>query len=838
MKQKGSVLQQIERDRQSLEDGFNRATGKNNKITQASLRSEPHKVIESALEAVSSKLNETIEDELNKPTGRPMSWVNDLATLDPDLLALIGLSTCMDAQGSQATYNWTVNKIGRRVGLELWAAQVRAEDKKFYDRVTKKAITDHTSERYRTEAVLSIGTRKGYQRPEFVDIGTSTTSARWVQAGQPILNAILSSCDVFEIYTNIVKNKTRRHIVLTAEASQQIAEGEYEAAWLEPIFTPMIVPPKPWTTFYTGAYEDPALAEQCELVRAASPWQRKEISRQLRRRKQPPYIRALNRIQATPFKINEPILDAVVWAFSNNLSIGKFPRKEHIEPIEFPEDYDSLAAFQKKELRVKARNIFNLNKQIDGDRAVMAQDLKTAKDLSSYEEFYLPCNFDFRGRVYPIPPFSPHRDDHIKAMFYLANVRPITRKGFEWLKIHLANVGDFDKVSKQSFDGRMKWTDDNHDMIMSIAADYQGNLELWAAADKPFQFLAACLEYARYQNEGDGMLSGLPLGLDGTNSGIQHFSTLARNMSDAYLVNLIPQSVPNDIYQAVADKCIEFVKADVDNPIAKLWLDHGIDRKIVKRNVMTYGYSSRLFGFKNQIMDDLMRQLDRKVKNGDLDSHPFTDDFHTQVLSAEYLAKQNWTAINEVISSAKEGMAFLQELSHLVSNANEHMHWYTPVQFPAAQFYPQRTVKKIKVYLHDRTANVRKRTQVSLKDVKVNTIDVRKSKTAIAPNFIHSLDSAHLIQTVLCMLKKRPAVKDFMLIHDSFATTPAQTEKLYHGIREAFVEMYNDRNYYSELLETCINRLGRVPQEEDLPNLPQVGTMDVTVVLSSKYCFS
>ena len=85
---------------------------------------------------------------------------------------------------------------------------------------------------------------------------------------------------------------------------------------------------------------------------------------------------------------------------------------------------------------------------------------------------------------------------------------------------------------------------------------------------------------------------------------------------------------------------------------------------------------------------------------------------------------------------------------------------------------------------------------------------------------------------------KRPAIKDFMLIHDSFATTPAQTEKLYHGIREAFVEMYNDRNYYSELLETCINRLGYVPEAEDVPDLPQRGTMDVTVILSSKYCFS
>lgn len=838
MKQKGSVEQQILRDQQSLTEGYERAQEKNSKIKQASLRPEPHKVIETALPAVSDQLALTISEELNKPTGRPMAWVNDLASLDTDLLALIGLTTCMDAACGLATYNWTVNKIGRRVGLELWAAEVRATDKKFFDRVTNKAVKDHTSERYRTEAVLSIGNRKGYQRPEFSERGSNSTSVRWVQAGQPILNAILASCDVFEIWETYQNHKTKRHLVLTPEASEQIATGEHEAGWLEPMFTPMIVPPKDWTTFYTGAYEDPALSEQCELVRAATPWQRKTIAKQLRQKKTPPYIRALNRIQATPYKINEPVLDAVQWAFDNNLSIGKFPRKEHIDPLEFPDDYDDLPDGHKKAWRLKARHIVGLNRQIDGGRAVMVQDLKTARDLLHYEEFYLPCNFDFRGRVYPIPTFSPHRDDHIKAMFYLANARPITRRGFEWLCVHLANVGDFDKVSKKSFEDRIGWCSDNHDQIMEVAADWKAALDIWSKADKPFQYLAACLEYARYQREGDGMISGLPLGLDGTNSGIQHFSTLARNMSDAYLVNLIPQDKPNDIYQAVADKVIEYVKAEKDQPIAETWLRFGINRKIVKRNVMTYGYSSKLFGFQDQLIEDLMRPLDRAVKTGELAEHPF-GDFTGQREAAQYLARKNWDAINEVISSAKDGMAFLKTLCGLMGQANEHMHWFTPVHFPAAQFYPKRDVKKVKVFLHDRTAKVRRRTQVTLKNTVENTIDIRKSKTAIAPNFIHSMDSAHLVQTVIQMINKRPAVKDFMLIHDSFATTPAQTEKLYHGIREAFVYMYEDRQYYAELLETCMNRLHEewVPTD-DIPALPPTGTMDVTLVLESKYCFS
>ena len=81
-------------------------------------------------------------------------------------------------------------RLVRRVGLELWAAEVRATDKKFFDRVTNKAVKDHTSERYRTEAVLSIGNRKGYNALSLAERGSNSTSVRWVQAGQPILNAI------------------------------------------------------------------------------------------------------------------------------------------------------------------------------------------------------------------------------------------------------------------------------------------------------------------------------------------------------------------------------------------------------------------------------------------------------------------------------------------------------------------------------------------------------------------------------------------------------------------------------------------------------------------------
>ena len=84
-----------------------------------------------------------------------------------------------------------------------------------------------------------------------------------------------------------------------------------------------------------------------------------------------------------------------------------------------------------------------------------------------------------------------------------------------------------------------------------------------------------------------------------------------------------------------------------------------------------------------------------------------------------------------------------------------------------------------------------------------------------------------------CFTEKR--IKDFMLIHDSFGTTPAQMQGMYEAIREAFVEMYEGRDWYEELLRQVVARLS---DDVVLPELPVKGDLDISLVLDSKYCFS
>jgi hypothetical protein len=85
---------------------------------------------------------------------------------------------------------------------------------------------------------------------------------------------------------------------------------------------------------------------------------------------------------------------------------------------------------------------------------LFAQDVATAERLSC-GAFYTPINCDWRGRVYPIPHFNFQRDDRVRALFLFNEGMPMGDDGLWWLKVHVANCGDFDKISKRPKTGGM-----------------------------------------------------------------------------------------------------------------------------------------------------------------------------------------------------------------------------------------------------------------------------------------------------------------------------------------------------------------------------------------------
>ena len=158
--------------------------------------------------------------------------------------------------------------------------------------------------------------------------------------------------------------------------------------------------------------------------------------------------------------------------------------------------------------------------------------------------FFIPTTLDFRGRHTPDVQPNFHAADYIRACFLLANKKPVGADGTRWLMVEAATLGDWKvgdkRVSKMSFEDRIAWTADHlDDIIYPVAKSWRTTYGIWSKADKPIQFVMACIEVRNAIEQGDDYLCGLPVSIDGSNSALQHLAAASRDEKTAALVNLI-----------------------------------------------------------------------------------------------------------------------------------------------------------------------------------------------------------------------------------------------------------------------------------------------------------
>lgn len=836
-----SALQQLQREKAMLTDGHDRYMERQANLKDLSIDKVHSRLLLNAIPAVAADIEQelkTAQDAHN----RPFNWVKDIEGIDSELLAYAGLVCCMEAVGQQATRTKALNHIGGRIEMEHFAKGLYEFDKGLAERITNLVNLRNSGNQQRKTAIRHMAGVEGYKPQKW-------TQERCKQAATPVFNAVMRASGIFEEWTQTKGVKTIQRMGLTEEASEDIAKVNLQLSWNSPVFTPMITEPQPWVDVDNGCYLDPSLGHMTPLVRRASPKQMRMIRSAIRSGRMQPALDAINIIQNVPWRINEYVLSAVEWAWEEGLQPDKsFPMRNHLPVPPMPDNYEELSDKQKKAARAKSAAVRFLNRRCDGDRSNMASDLQQARDLRNYDQFWQPYSFDFRGRIYPIANFNSQRGDHIKSLFTLANAKPLGKTGPYWLAIHVANTGDFDKVSKKSFEARVQWVMDNIDRLVEIGHDFEGTYAgdedklYWSDADKPFAFLAACRELRGFWINGEDYVCGLPCNLDGSNSGVQHFSAASRTYEDAKLVCLVPMDEPQDIYRAVADYTNKLLverlgqEKDADTRQAiEEWLEHGIGRKECKRNTMCYGYSSEVYGFTDQIMEDFMAPLRNKVTAGEIKKHPFTKPH----LAARILAETNWKSITTVIVGASKGMAFFQNMAEICGKLNETVSWFTPVGFPVDNSYYKTKAKRLRLYLYDKEAKMNRRSSVTLNVDDYKTVNTRKCASAISPNVIHSMDSSHLMSTVLKGAER--GITDWMLIHDSFGTVPADTQKLFDVVREAFVEQYQDRCIYTELAQQTVEQLrykGHEVEDGLFGSVPDKGDLDIQAIKESLYCFA
>ena len=77
---------------------------------------------------------------------------------------------------------------------------------------------------------------------------------------------------------------------------------------------------------------------------------------------------------------------------------------------------------------------------------------------------------DFRGRVYPIPPYFNHMgSDLARSLLVFARGKPLGRTGLNWLKLHCINLTGLKK--RDSVEERLRFAEEIMELIPQALRD-------------------------------------------------------------------------------------------------------------------------------------------------------------------------------------------------------------------------------------------------------------------------------------------------------------------------------------------------------------------------------
>ena len=576
------------------------------------------------------------------------------------------------------------------------------------------------------------------------------------------------------------KNRTEVLARPSQELLKLIEDTNERQALMAASMKPFLVSPKPWTTPFNGAFWGANISRRW-LVKT----HRKEHLDQLRRSteagRMTAVYEAVNTAQATGYGINDKVFETLKWAWEGGETLGGLlPLHDPIPLPQKPAEGASEAEWQ--EWKPKAHEVHNANRLSMSKRLRIATALTTAEAYEDKEAFYFSYQLDYRGRIYPMQTgLQPQGNDLEKGLLEFAEGVAISDKSAERsLAIHGANMWGEDKVS---YDDRVQWVIDNEEIILQIARNPKMDAN-WPEADKPWQFLAFCFEWAAYREHGFGYMSHLPCAVDGSCNGLQHLSALGRDEDAAESVNLLPNDTPADLYQEIADEVVTALTkmvrdGDEKAPIASDLLEWRIDRKVTKGAVMIIPYGGTQRGCLKKIEEAL-----REKGLGSDESNARLGRERIKQMRA-LAAKVIWDAMDGALGKARGIMNWMRSIADAHTDKGMAIQWETPAGFVAHQenreLGPEKRIKVTRPDGPDQKFTLR---------IGEGGLDKAKQRAAIAPNIVHSYDAAHLMLTVNAA--KAKGLSSFGLVHDSLATHAAHLQTLQDTLRETFVEIYGE----------------------------------------------
>lgn len=681
----------------------------------------------------------------------------------------------------------------------------------------------------------------------FADVDVSDLDMPMTQRlllGTKLIDLVMQATGLFtvEMQTKVIsrrrKGAVRRDLLIvpTEETRVFMEKRNSILEFLSPTLMPMVVPPLQWEPGRRGGYRF-ALRNKVQLVRGSQSQTKHAEASDM-----PMVYATVNAIQNTAWQINRDVLALVEELADKGLSMGKLPTAER-EPM--PNKPADIASNEeaRKEWRRKAHAVKEKNHIRDNRALELSRVLTTATRLKGHDAIFFPHNMDFRGRIYPISHFlTPQGDDLQKALLKFAQGKPLGPDGSAYLALHGANCMGVTpqgrKVSTMTLDERTQWIVDNSAEICAVANDPLG-YKWWADTENPLMFFAFCVEWDNYmelakEGRGHEYVCALPVSIDGTCNGLQHFSAMLKDPIGARAVNVSPNSRPEDVYQRVAEAVKDDLEAIAasEAPTADLaakWLASGlVNRSLTKRPTMTFSYGSKHYGFQEQLVK-YMTELDNwreacamVTREKDVGQKPKKAIEPACSLMAGCI----WTALQREVVGAFQLMEWMQKCARMISKTGKAIEWIVPITgFYVRQEYFVTEVKQVKTVLAGRVVQpcIRERT---------NEVQQYKQANAVSPNVVHSLDAAGLMLTVTQSVTE--GVEAFAAVHDSYGTLPADMGIVWRAARQSFVHLYTSHDVIGNLTAQF---QAQAPEGGEIPAPPPLGTLDVSSVVVSDYFF-
>ncbi|CAI2292669.1 unnamed protein product [Caenorhabditis sp. 36 PRJEB53466] len=541
---------------------------------------------------------------------------------------------------------------------------------------------------------------------------------------------------------------------------------------------PMTVPPRPWIDKGKGG---PLYSTSQDIIRNMLEFKTVQLNTEMKQRigspvQARPVFDALNQLGSTPWVINEQMLNVLKNVFGQSSSASSKPLLEKLgipmreDTFEVPQfttefgfgvnredvDVEKFRDYAKRKAEaIKMRNESNSLWYWMFYRVVLA-------DYFCGQTLFFPHNMDFRGRVYPLSPYLSHMGDDVnRSILKFAKSQPLGENGLDWLKLHCINLTG--TMKRASIANRMAEVNHLLPTILDSARNPLNGENWWMASEEPWQTLAACMEIEnalRYGHDVKQFPSQLPIHQDGSCNGLQHYAALGRDNEGGVQVNLTNCELPNDVYSDVAfrveqkrlhDETSNGEDRDVALKLRQA-LPQGVPRKVIKQTVMTTVYGVTMYG--------AVLQIKRQLRALDIPGEEAAE-------FARYLARKTFASLNDAFTSSMALKDWFRLIAKGASDLMRTVEWVTPLGLPVVQPYCKLVERKSKLIL----------APVPMKQV-----------DAFPPNFVHSLDSTHMMLTSLNCTNRGIT---FAAVHDCFWTHAKSVDEMNAICRQQFVFLHS-----------------------------------------------